>query len=156
MISVGITGLGCYLPETVVKNADLEKILDTSDEWITERTGIKERRIATSKESLPIMMAMAANRALKDANLSAKDISYIFVGTNSTDPILVSAVAPRVQYLIGAENIPCWDLGNGCSGVIAATETAVRFIRDIGNTQTEKIEEKEKPKRTKVLVIGGD
>ncbi len=154
MVSVGITGLGNCLPETVVTNQDLEELLGTdldkggtSDEWILQRTGIKERRVSTRKEPLPILMSIAAKRALKDANLSPRDIDYIIAGTNSTDPMLVPAVAQRVQYLIGAGEITCFDVGAGCTGGICATEVAVRTIRDIYNTEK---------KHTRILVIGGD
>ncbi len=168
MVSVGITGLGSCLPRTIVSNQDLiNNGVDTTEEWMLQRTGIKTRRISDKDESLPILMSVAAIRALKDAKLSPLDLDYIIAGTNSTDPLLVPQLASRVQYLIGARNIPSFDVQAGCSGAMYATEMAVRIIRDIYQTDKENLEKKLKneksqtdkiikSKRAKVLVLGGD
>jgi hypothetical protein len=77
MLHSKIAGIGFYVPEKVVTNADLMKVMDTTDEWIRDKTGIQTRRIARADESLPVMMAVAAQKALKDAGISAQDIDYI-------------------------------------------------------------------------------
>jgi len=157
MVSVGIIGLGSCLPETIVTNEDLQRNgIDTTDSWISQRTGITTRRISNKDESLPILMSVAALRALKDANLSPLDLDYIVAGTNSTDPMLVPQNSSRTQYLIGARNIPAFDVQAGCSGALYATEVAVRIIRDIYQNETVELNGEKKPKRTRVLVLGGD
>src|SRR3989344_2232880 len=157
MVSVGIIGLGSCLPETIVTNEDLQRNgIDTTDSWISQRTGITTRRISNKDESLPILMSVAALRALKDANLSPLDLDYIVAGTNSTDPMLVPQNSSRTQYLIGARNIPAFDVQAGCSGALYSTEVAVRTIRDIYQNETIEVKGIKKPKRTRILVLGGD
>jgi len=149
-IGVTITGLGSCLPERVLTNRDLEQMVDTSDEWIISHTGIKTRRVSTPEESLPVMMSVAALRALDDAGLSVDEIDYVIAGTNCSDPMLIPQVASRIQYLTGAINekfIPAFDVVAACSGVSYATEIATRFIRDRWATEE---------KKTNILVLGGD
>ncbi|MFH0764581.1 MAG: beta-ketoacyl-ACP synthase III [Candidatus Omnitrophota bacterium] len=123
----GIIGLGAYLPEKVLTNKDLEKMVDTTDEWITTRTGIKERRIAGSHEATSDMAAEAAKSALKDAGLKAEDIDLIIVATITPD-MFFPATACLVQEKIGARHVPAFDISVACSGFIYGLAIADRFI----------------------------
>ncbi|MCE5192744.1 MAG: beta-ketoacyl-ACP synthase III [Candidatus Cryosericum sp.] len=123
----GIVGLGSYVPEIVVTNADLEKILDTSDEWIKTRTGILERRFASKDQATSDLAVIAAERALKDANVSADEIDLIIVGTNSPDT-LYPATACLVQDKIGARNAAAFDLQAGCTGWVYAATVGAQCI----------------------------
>ncbi len=123
----GIVGLGSYVPEIVVTNADLEKILDTSDEWIKTRTGILERRFASKDQATSDLAVIAAERALKDASVSPDDIDLIIVGTNSPD-MLYPATACLVQDRIGARNAAAFDLQAGCTGWVYAATVGAQFI----------------------------
>ena len=124
---VGIIGLGSYLPERVLTNKELEKMVDTTDEWITTRTGIKERRIAREDEATSDMAAEAARRALKDANLTAADIDLIIVATITPD-MFFPATACLVQDKIGARMVPAFDVSVACSGFIYGLAIANQFI----------------------------
>lgn len=124
---VGIIGLGSYLPEKVLTNKDLEKMVDTTDEWIITRTGIKERRIARSDEATSDMATEAAKRALKDANLTAEDIDLIIVATITPD-MFFPATACLVQEKIGARMVPAFDVSVACSGFIYGLAIANQFI----------------------------
>lgn len=123
----GIVGLGSYVPEVVITNADLEKTLDTSDEWIRTRTGILERRFAREDQATSDLAVIAAERALQDANLSPADIDLIIVGTNSPD-MLYPATACLVQDRIGATNAAAFDLQAGCPGWLYAATVGAQFI----------------------------
>ncbi len=125
---VGIIGLGAYLPEKVLTNKDLEKMVDTTDEWITSRSGIKERRIARDDEATSDMASAAANRALKDAGLKAEDIDLIIVATITPD-MFFPATACLVQEKIGARTVPAFDVSVACSGFIYGLAIAEQFIR---------------------------
>ncbi len=127
MKKVGIVGVGSYLPDKVVTNFDMEKILDTSDEWIRTRTGIIERRFADDSQAASDLAAIAAERAIKDAGISPEDIGLIIVGTNSPD-MRYPATACLVQNKIGAKNAAAFDLQAGCPGWIFATTVGVQFI----------------------------
>lgn len=124
---VGILGLGAYLPETVLTNKDLERMVDTTDEWITTRTGIKERRIARSDEATSDMAVEAAKRALKDAKLKAADIDLIIVATITPD-MFFPATACLVQDRLGARTVPAFDISVACSGFIYGLAIANQFI----------------------------
>src|SRR3989344_5692069 len=124
---VGIIGLGSYLPETVVTNKDLEKMVDTTDEWITTRTGIKERRIARKDEATSDMASEAAKRALKDAGLTAKDIDLIIVATITPD-MFFPATACLLQEKLGARTVASFDISVACSGFIYGLAIANQFI----------------------------
>ena len=128
MRNVGIIGTGSYVPEKRVTNFDMEKILDTSDEWIRTRTGIKERRFAAPEQATSDLATIAAERAIKDAGISPEDIGLIIVATNSPDT-LYPATACRVQARIGAKNAAAFDLQAGCTGWIYATTVGAQFIR---------------------------
>jgi len=124
---VGILGLGAYLPSRVLTNKELEKMVDTTDEWIVTRTGIKERRIARPDEATSDMATEAAKRALADAKLSPKDIDLIIVGTITPD-MFFPATACLVQQKIGARQVPAFDISVACSGFIYGLAIADKFI----------------------------
>ena len=125
--TVSITGTGVYLPEKVVTNDDLSKLVDTSDEWIYSRTGMRERRIARDDQATSDLAAEAAKAALADAGVSAEDIDLLIVATLSPDMPFPST-ACFVQKQIGADNAYCYDLGAACSGSLYALETAKNQI----------------------------
>jgi len=125
---VGILGLGCYLPEKVLTNKEIEKIVDTTDDWITTRTGIKERRIARGDETTSDMATEAAKRALADAKLKPEDIDLIIVATITPD-MFFPATACLVQQKIGARQVPAFDISVACSGFIYGIAIANQFIK---------------------------
>jgi len=127
MKRVGIIGVGEYLPKKVLTNADLEKMVDTSDEWITTRTGIKERRLVSGGEATSDMAARAAEEAIKDAGVSATDIDLIIVTTITPD-MQFPATACFVQAKLGAKNAICFDLSAACAGFVYGIITAQQFI----------------------------
>ncbi len=122
-----ITGVGSYLPEKVLTNAALEKLVDTSDEWITTRTGIKERRMAAKDEFTSDMAAKAAQRAMKMAGVTASQIDLIIVATITPD-MPFPATACFVQQKIGAKRAAAFDLEAACSGFIYGLEIGQQFI----------------------------
>lgn len=126
-MSAGIIGLGRYLPERILTNADLEKMVETSDEWIRTRTGIEERRIAEDGIESSHMATYAAEEAIKDAGLTAEDIDMILVATITPDYGFPS-VASMVQHNIGARQIPAMDLSAACAGFIYGAVTAKQFV----------------------------
>lgn len=126
--SAGILGTGYYLPEKILTNADLEKIVDTSDEWITERTGIKERRIADEGVPMSHLAQKAAENALKDAGVSAEDLDLIIVATLTSDRIIPST-ACMLQHRLGAKHAAAFDLSAACSGFAYAATVAAQFIQ---------------------------
>jgi 3-oxoacyl-[acyl-carrier-protein] synthase-3 len=123
-----ITGWGKYLPERVLTNQDLEKMVDTSDEWIRTRTGIRERRIAAPGETCSTMSLAAARKALDVAQLSPSDVELIIVATSSPD-YWVPSVASMVQDQLGATGAPAFGLRAGCTGWVYALVTASQFIQ---------------------------
>lgn len=122
-----IIGTGRCLPETVVTNDDLSKIMDTSDEWISSRTGIRERHIAKD-ETTATMSAEAAKKALAQAGLEASDIDLIIVGTLTGDYVTPST-ACEVQSMIGATNAVAFDVNAACSGFMFALNTAHVYLQ---------------------------
>ena len=122
-----ITGVGAYVPERVLTNADLEKLVDTSDEWITTRTGIKERRMAAKDEFTSDMAAKAAQRAMKMAGVTASQVDLIIVATITPD-MPFPATACFVQQKIGAKRAAAFDLEAACSGFIYGLEIGQQFI----------------------------
>jgi len=122
-----ITGVGSYVPEKVLTNADLEKMVDTSDEWITTRTGIKERRISAKEEFTSDMAAKAAQRAMKMAGVTAAQIDLIIIATITPD-MPFPATACFVQQKIGAKRAAAFDLEAACSGFIYGLEIGQQFI----------------------------
>ncbi len=126
LVRAGISGLGHRVPDRILSNADLEKVVDTSDEWIVDRTGIQERRIVAEGEKLADLCESAARAALENANLSALDLDLIIVAT-STPENLFPSIAATVQNALGAR---CggFDLEAACSGFVYALVTASQFI----------------------------
>jgi 3-oxoacyl-[acyl-carrier-protein] synthase-3 len=112
-----ITGTGMYVPERVLSNLDLETMVDTSDEWIFERTGIRERRIAAASEASSDLAAAAGLRALEMAGLDVADIDQIIVATTTPDRLLPSC-ACTVQQKIGAKNAAAYDMFAACTGFV--------------------------------------
>ncbi|CAN2041973.1 Beta-ketoacyl-(acyl-carrier-protein) synthase III [Candidatus Magnetomoraceae bacterium gMMP-15] len=136
-----ITGVGHYVPERKLTNNDLEKMVDTNDEWITTRTGIKERRILDKDKGTSYMAVRAAQNVLKQRNISADELDLIIVATVSPD-MMVPITAALIQKELKAHN--CWgfDLNAGCTGFIGALTTGCQFI--------------ESKRHQKVMVIGAD
>lgn len=122
-----IIGTGSFLPENIVTNEDLSKIVETSDEWISSRTGIRERRIVC-RETTAGMASEAAIRAMEDAGVDPSEIDLIIVGTFSSDRSMPCA-ACDVQKQIGAVNAVAFDLNAACSGFLFALNTATAYIR---------------------------
>ncbi len=114
---IKIRSVGIYLPEKVLTNLDLEKMVETSDEWITTRTGIKERRIAAENQVTSDLGVAAARQALDRAGLKPEDIDLILVATNSPDTLFPST-ACWIQKKLGAREMPAFDLQAGCTGFL--------------------------------------
>ncbi|MGB9765315.1 MAG: beta-ketoacyl-ACP synthase III [Candidatus Saccharicenans sp.] len=114
---IKIRSTGIYIPEKVLTNADLEKMVETSDEWITTRTGIKERRLASPDQASSDLGVEAAKMALKRAKLTPEDIDLILVATNTPDTIFPST-ACWIQKKLGVKEIPAFDLQAGCTGML--------------------------------------
>lgn len=127
-IFVGISGIGSYVPDNVITNEDLSKIVDTSNEWIIERTGIQERRIVDEKTATSDIASVAAERALKDARLKPEDIDLIIVATATSDHSFPST-ACIVQKNIGATRAAAFDISVGCSGFVYGLTVGEQFIR---------------------------
>jgi 3-oxoacyl-[acyl-carrier-protein] synthase-3 len=127
-ITAGIAGIGSYVPEQVLTNLDLERMVETSDEWITTRTGIAERRLAGPGEATSDMAVAAARRALDDAGVPGEAVDLVIVATVTPDHPF-PAVSSTVQDVIGAPNAAAFDLAAGCSGFIYALVTGWQFIR---------------------------
>lgn len=126
-IRVGIAGTGSYLPERVVPNSYFEKIVDTSDEWIVQRTGIRERRFVAPDQATSDLSILAGRRALEAANLNATDLDLIIVGTLTPDHLLPGCSA-AVQRELGATNAGAFDINAACTGFMTALSTAEAFI----------------------------
>jgi 3-oxoacyl-[acyl-carrier-protein] synthase III len=139
--TVSIIGTGSYVPERILTNRELEKIVETSDEWIRTRTGIGERRIAAPEEATSDMATNAALAAMSQARVSAEQIDLIIVATVTPD-MFFPATACWVQKKLGAIRAACFDVSAACSGFIYAMEIAQQFISNhVYNT---------------VLIIGAD
>src|SRR6476619_726315 len=129
MIRTHIAGIGMYVTKNVVTNADLTQVMETSDEWIQERTGIKERRFATRFEDTTTTMGVeAAKIAIQPAGLTAADIDFIIFATLSPD-YYFPGCGVLAQRLLGIKDIGALDVRNQCSGFIYALSVADQFIR---------------------------
>ncbi|MBI5574551.1 MAG: ketoacyl-ACP synthase III [Elusimicrobia bacterium] len=126
-MGIEIIGIGSYLPEKILTNAELEKMVATSDEWITTRTGIKERRIAKDMEATSDLAIQSAKRALKKANITPEEIDAIIVATITPDMFFPST-ACFIQKEIGAKNAAAFDISAACSGFIYGLAIAKSFI----------------------------
>ena len=138
---VGLAGIGYYVPDKIVTNHDLEKMVETSDEWIRTRTGISERRIADKGMGTSDLSARASEKALQNAGVKAEEIDLIIVATSTPDMPLPST-ACLLQEKIGARNAAAFDLAAACAGFVYALVTAEQFIKS-GVYQT-------------ILVVGAD
>ncbi|MBU4457199.1 MAG: ketoacyl-ACP synthase III [Candidatus Omnitrophica bacterium] len=127
MQKAGILGLGCYLPPKKLTNSDLEKMVETSDEWITTRTGIKERRIASKEVAASDLGAEASRAAIKDAGLLPEDIDMIITATITPD-MAFPATSCIIQDKIGAKNAACFDINAACSGFVFTMVIAQQFV----------------------------
>lgn len=141
MVRAAITAVGHYLPDQRLTNADLEQMVETNDEWIRQRTGIKERRILEDDKATAHMAARAAEEAIQKRGVDPKEIDAIIVGTVTPD-MLCPATACLVQQQIGASNAWGFDLSAACSGFLYGLVTGARFV--------------ESGQHEKVLVIGAD
>ena len=124
---VAITGSGSAIPATILSNQDLSQIVETSDEWISTRTGMKMRYLASESESLSSLSAKAAEQALAMAKLTATEVDLIILATSTPDDLFGSA--SQVQSLIGASQAVAFDLTAACSGFVFGLVTAAQFIR---------------------------
>ncbi|MGI8314442.1 beta-ketoacyl-ACP synthase III [Halobacillus mangrovi] len=127
-MNAGFLGVGHYAPEKVLTNKDLEKMVDTSDEWIRTRTGIEERRIASDEMDTSDMAYEAAQKALEDANMKAEDLDMILVATVTPDTPFPS-VATMLQHRLGARKVAAMDLSAACAGFMYGVITAEQFIK---------------------------
>ncbi|MBA2174498.1 ketoacyl-ACP synthase III [Halobacillus locisalis] len=128
-MNAGFLGVGHYAPEKVLTNQDLEKMVDTSDEWIRTRTGIEERRIASDEMDTSDMAFEAAKRALEDAEMGAEDLDMILVATVTPDTPFPS-VAAMLQNRLGARKVAAMDVSAACAGFMYGVITAQQFIQN--------------------------
>lgn len=155
-----ITGTGSYFPEKVLSNADLEKIVDTTDEWIVERTGIKERRIAAAHESVASMGMTASVKALEMAGLAVEDIDLIICATSTSSHSFPSS-ACQIAKLLGCQDVAAFDVAAACAGFCYALSVADQYIRSgsaknilvVGADQLSRIVE---PTDRSVVILFGD
>ncbi|MDG5500264.1 ketoacyl-ACP synthase III [Marinobacter sp. BGYM27] len=141
MIYARITGTGSYLPENVVTNKDLERTVDTTDQWIRERTGIEQRHVALKDQTTVDLAEVASRRAIEAAGLSPEEIDLIVFATSTPDKIFPSS-ACILQARLGIHGCPAFDIQAVCSGFVYALATADKFVK----TGTSK----------KVLVVGAE
>ena len=123
-----VAGTGAYLPEKILTNQELEKTLDTSDEWITERTGIHERRIASEEESASVMAAKAGKQAMEEGGIGPEDIDLIIVATSSPD-VLFPSTACFVQKELHAFGAAAYDISAVCSGFIFGLSIVEQYLK---------------------------
>jgi 3-oxoacyl-[acyl-carrier-protein] synthase-3 len=123
-----LISIGAYVPENILTNSDFEKMVETSDEWITKRTGIKERRVADENESTSDLATNAAKIALERANLNPEDIELIICATISPDYLCMPSTATIVAKKLGCINIPAYDISAACSGFVYALSQAKAYV----------------------------
>ena len=129
--NAAVTGWGWYSPTQVLSNQDLQKLVQTNDDWITSRTGIRERRIAGPGETTSTMATIAARKALEEAELSAGDLDLIICATTTPDHLL-PATACLIQHNLGADRAAAFDLNSACSGFLYALAVGTQFIQGGG------------------------
>lgn len=127
MASVGIIGLGAYVPPNEMSNEDWMKLVDTSDEWITTKTGMKKRRIASSEVCTSDLAVEACKQALDDAGLKAEDIDLIILATSSPD-VPLSSTAGIIQHKLGCTDCAAFDINAVCAGWVHALDVGRRFV----------------------------
>ena len=127
--NIGIIGTGFYVPEKIPTNIDLEKIVDTTDEWIRKRTGIEERRIANDEEATSDLAAKAGLKALKNTNTNPKEIDLLIIATLSPDHFIPST-ACITQHKLGLKNAVCFDLSAACSGFVYSLFVAESLMKN--------------------------
>ena len=128
MIYSKIAGTGRYLPEKILTNADLEKMVDTTDEWIRTRTGVERRHVASEDQTTSDLCVEAAKKAMESANVTPDDIDLIIVGTTSPDLIFPN-IATIIQDRMGIHGCPAFSIEAACTGFIYALSTADKFVR---------------------------
>src|SRR5215475_1893361 len=128
MIRARITGVGAYAPKRVLTNAELEKMVETNDEWIVQRSGIRQRHIADETEATSDLAVKAAQQALERANLVPEDVEFIAVGTTTPDMIFPS-VGNIVQHRLGCRRAGSVDLMAACAGSVYSMATGSQFIQ---------------------------
>ncbi len=141
-MGIKILGIGSYVPEKILTNHDLEKMVETSDDWIKSRTGIEQRRIATAEQATSDLAYEAAVKALKAADLHAEELDAVIVASITVDQVFPST-ACILQQKLGARHAFCFDLEAACSGLLYSLEVANSLL--LGN-----------PKYKKILVIGAE
>lgn len=129
--NAAVTGWGWYCPSKVLSNEDLAKLVDTNDEWIRSRTGIRERRIAGPDETTSTMATIAARQALEEAELSARDLDLVICATTTPDQLL-PATACLIQHNLGADRAGAFDLNTACTGFLYALSVGTQFIQGGG------------------------
>ncbi len=129
MIKAGILGIGSHLPEKVLTNFDLEKIVDTTDEWIYSRSGIKQRHIVANDQATSDISVEAAKKALENANVDIKDIDMFIVATATPD-MLFPSTACVVASKFGIVGPPAFDIAAGCTGFVYGLVTAQQFVEN--------------------------
>ncbi len=127
LIPVGIAGFGRYVPEKRLTNQDLEKLVDTSDDWIVQRTGIRERRIAATDQVTSTLALQAARAALEDAKMSPEELDLVICATVTGDQSF-PATACRIGFDLGAKKAGGFDLGAACSGFVFGSQVAAGFV----------------------------
>ena len=140
-VRVGIAGIGSHVPDKILSNRDLEQLVDTTDEWIVKRTGIRERRVVSPGENCSDLATAAAEKALKAAGMAATELDMIIVGTVTADHVF-PGVAPQVQASLGAPQASAFDVSAACSGFLAVLNCGEAFIASGA--------------ATRVLVIGAE
>ena len=125
---VGISGVGSYVPETTLTNFDLEKMVDTSDEWIRTRTGIESRRIADKSMATSDLCTFAAQKAMKDAGVEPEDVDLVIIATVTSD-MAYPSTACLVQKNLGLKNAAAFDISVGCSGFLYGLAIGSNFIK---------------------------
>ena len=123
-----ITGWGSYAPERILTNHDLEKIMDTSHDWIVQRTGIQQRRMAAPHETTASMAVEASRIALQRANLAPAELDLIILATNTPDHIVTPPTSSQVQHMLGATNASALTMITGCTAFVYALVTAHQFV----------------------------
>ncbi len=123
-----ITGWGSYVPEKVVTNHDIEKIVETNHDWIVQRTGIHQRHVAADHETTASLGTEASKRALAKAGISASELDLILLATNTIDHLVTPPTSSLIQHELGAEFVPAMTIMTGCTGFVYALVTAQQFI----------------------------